>query len=110
MSVAVKTTKTKKYKTTEVHVKRIDAKINRITFGAICRCNHLTPASEAKMENLLVPGSAVVPTLAETIRRNEPDFWEIPAILTFEGEVIDEPKSPPDLDVIEPESEAYDFD
>ena len=94
---------TKKYNLTDVNLKRIDAAINRSTFSAIESCHHLTPETEAKMENLLVPGSTVVPTLAETARRNEPDFWEIPAIITFEGASFD-------LEVIEPGPEAYDFD
>lgn len=120
MSVAIKTTK-KKYKTTEVHAKRIDAKINRITFGAICRCNHLTPASEAKMENLLVPGSAVVPKIAETIERNSPGFEPAvcePAVCEPEDEdvvALLDGKSLriaplPKLDDLVPSAEAYDFD
>lgn len=97
--------KTKLYNTTEVHVKRIDREINQTTFNAICGTNHLTPASEARMENLLVPGSTVVPTIAETIEANSPGF-EPPVMPVFtmpdEVDEIDADPTPP--------PEAYDFD
>lgn len=70
--------KTKQYRTIEVNVKRIDKAINSTTFFAICSVNHLTPASEAEMENLLVPGSTVVPMRVETIEQNSPEFIDPP--------------------------------
>jgi len=54
--------------------KDVDATENRQTLDSICCTNHLTPASEAEMDNLLHPGSVKVPTRAETIKRNSPGF------------------------------------
>ena len=54
--------------------KVIDPTENRNTLDSICSTNHLTPASEAAMDNLLHPGSASVPTRNEIIKRNSPGF------------------------------------
>jgi hypothetical protein len=98
---------TKAYNTTEVHVKRIDRTVNQKTFNAICETNHLTPQTEARMENLLVPGSAVVPTRAETIEANSPGY-EPPVTPVF--------AMPDEVDEVEvdaeptPTEEAYEYD
>ena len=42
--------------------------------AGICNCNHLTPASEAELDNLIVPGTSVVPTREEVIARNSPGY------------------------------------
>lgn len=54
--------------------KVIDPTEDRHTLNSICSTNHLTPASEAAMDNLIHPGSANVPTRDEIIKRNSPGF------------------------------------
>ena len=76
--------------------------------ASICACNHLTPATEAEMENLITPGSVRVPTRAEVITRNEPGYIDPPRGLeTVETPVKDWGV---DLDVIEPPEDAYEYD
>lgn len=100
----------KPYNTTDVNGKRIDGEVNRRTFNAICSLNHLTPASEAAMENLLVPGSAVVPTEAETILRNSPDFIETPVKLVLPMPVDLDAPAESQPAAATPSAEAYEFD
>lgn len=65
-----------KYNTIGVKVKRIETAVTQRQFRAIEGVRHLTPASEARMENCLLPkGSKIpVPTVAEIIERNSPGY------------------------------------
>lgn len=74
--------------------KVIDSTEDRQTLDSICSTNHLTPASEAAMDNLIHPGSESVPTREEIIKRNSPGF---------ETDELTEPSWRDD----EPTAEAY---
>lgn len=72
-----KTTGTKKHNwVTGPNNKVVKADDDRATKLAICSCNHLTPASEAALDNLL-GWKVSVPKRAETIERNTPGFVEL---------------------------------
>ncbi len=69
-----KTPGTKKHNwVTGPNNKIVQADEDRATMLGICSCNHLTPASEAALDNLL-GWKVLVPTKKETIERNEPGF------------------------------------
>jgi len=46
----------------------VETKVDRSQAAKIWSCNHLTPITEAKMDNLLVP------TKEEVIKRNSPGY------------------------------------
>lgn len=95
-------TKPKKYNTTEVKVKRIDRGIERRMFAAIEAVHHLTPASEAEMENCLVPGSTIVPTRKQTIKENTPGYVAPQPEPTWEPERDKEDDRPDWMDATPP--------
>lgn len=76
----------KRYNTIEVKVKKIDRAVNRQAFVAIESVHHLTPATEAEMENCLSPdGEKIpVPSRAQTIKRNSPGYVSPLSEPTFE--------------------------
>lgn len=78
--------------------KIVDPTENRHTLDSICSTNHLTPASEAVMDNLIHPGSVKVPTRNEVIKRNSPGF------VAINEQFIPEPDW---LDNAVPSAEAY---
>ena len=96
-----------RYNTTEVHVKRIDRAVERRTFQAICSVNHLTPASEAAMENCLLPDDKKisVPSIAETIEENSPGYEPPQSEPTWEQE-RDEEDVRPDWETVKGPTKA----
>lgn len=96
-----------KYNTIGVNVKRIETTVTQRQFRAIEGVRHLTPASEAVMENCLLPkGSKIlVPTREQTIKENSPGY-EPPIPEPVFEQPRDEGDEQPDWETAQPSRAA----
>jgi len=79
--------------------KVVDRNANRLALQFICGCNHLTPAAEEELDNLLNQIAPKVSKSEQTVC--EPDME---VLASFEANENDW------LDVVEPGAEAFEYD
>lgn len=83
--------------------KTVDVDVTRAIQARICACHHLTPATEAKMDNCIF-GPRPIPTREQTIERNSPGYVD-PTPIAEE----DDPDFP-EWEDVKPGPEAFDYD